>query len=447
MRKRWSSKWTFILATTGAAVGLGNIWKFPYITGMNGGGAFVLVYLICVLLVGLPLLIAELVLGRHGRQNPVAALRSIALESGRSPHWSVLGALCTFSGFLILSYYSMIAGWALDYVFQTALGNLRHVDAGYISAHFSALISNPYRLVFWHSIIIIITVYIVMSGIRKGLERYILYLFPGMLFILILLVIFAAVATDSFMKSLVFLFQPNFQDLTANAILIALGHAFFTLSLALGTIITYGAYLPRDVSIPQASVAVAGADTLIALMAGMAIFPIVFAYGLEPNAGPGLLFQTLPISFSNMSYGTLFATLFFIMVVFAALATTISILEPTVSWLIQKFKLSRTRATITAGTIVWLLGFLSIFSFNIWAGYTLFNKNIFEIIDYLSANILLPLGGLLIAIFVGWFVKKELVLHELDIEKKIYYRIFHVTLAYIAPIAIVFIFLNVIGII
>lgn len=447
MRKRWSSKWTFILATTGAAVGLGNIWKFPYVAGVNGGGAFVLIYLLCVLIVGLPLLIAELILGRHGRQNPVAALRSIALESGRSPHWNLLGALCTFSGFLILSYYSMIAGWALDYVVQTALGNLRHADASYISAHFSALVSNPYRLIFWHSIIIIITVYIVMSGIRDGLERYILYLFPSMLFILVLLVIFAAVATDTFIDSLVFLFRPNFNELTGHSILIALGHAFFTLSLALGTIITYGAYLPRDVSIPQASVAVAGADTMIALMAGMAIFPIVFAYGLEPGAGPGLLFQTLPISFSHIPYGTFFATLFFIMVVFAALATTISILEPTVSWMIEKFKLSRRHATITAGIIVWLLGLLSIFSFNIWSEYKLFDNNIFEIIDYLSANILLPLGGLLIAIFTGWFVKKELVLYELDIEKNIYYRLFHYALAYIVPIAIMLIFLSMIGII
>ncbi|MEE9452359.1 MAG: sodium-dependent transporter [Gammaproteobacteria bacterium] len=447
MRKRWSSKWTFILATTGAAVGLGNIWKFPYIAGVNGGGAFVLIYLICVLAIGIPLLVAELILGRSGRQNPISTIQSIAQSTGHSRKWGLIGGLCILTGFIILSYYSMIAGWAFDYVVQSVRGSFHQLNAEQANEHFNTLISDPLRLIFWHTLIMASTVFIVASGVRRGLERYILYLFPAMIFILLLLVIYALVATDFFIESLIFLFQPDFSEVNSNTVLVALGQAFFTLSLALGTIIAYGAYLPRDVSIPEGAFTVAFADTTVALLAGMAIFPIVFAHDLTPSAGPGLLFQSLPIAFGDMPYGNIFSALFFFMIVLAALATTISLLEPTVSWLIEKFKLTRRHAAVVAGSAVWLLGFLSIFSFNLWSGYQLFGLSIFGVIDYITSNIMLPLGGLLIAVFVGWFMKKQFIQRELNSEKGLSYYLLRFLLAFICPIAIIAVFLNAVGII
>lgn len=442
----WSSQYAFILAASGAAVGLGNIWKFPYIAGQNGGGAFVIVYLICIAILGIPILTAEVMIGRRGRQNPAGAMQYVAQESSRSKHWQWVGLLTILCGFLILSYYTVIAGWALDYVYQSMAGHFNNASPQQIDFLFNDLISSPGRLLFWDSLIVISTITVVAGGVKKGLERAVLYLFPAMI-VLLLALVFYSVGTGYFGQGLEFLFKPNFSLLTPKSMLIALGHAFFTLSLAAGSIMVYGAYLPKNASVTKAALAVAAADTFIALIAGLAIFPIVFANGLEPGAGPGLIFKTLPIAFGQMPYGSFFATLFFVMLVFAAFTSAISLLEPTVAWLMEKFSMRRVAATMSSGFVLWLIGFGTIFSFNIGADYKLFGMNFFECLDYLTANIMMPLGGLLIAIFTGWYMKRENKLNELNISDRILFKTWRFTLKFISPIAVIFVFLNVVGII
>jgi len=440
---QWTSEWGFILATTGAAVGLGNIWKFPYIAGENGGGAFVIIYLVCILLIGIPLLIAEVMLGRRGRQNPAGTMRRLALESNRSPLWQVAGIMGVIASFLILSYYSVIAGWALDYVYQSVAGHFEQANPQEIKQLFQDLVSSPSRLIYWHSLIMIATVGVVIFGVEKGLERCARYMFPTMLILLLIITVYS-MGTGYFGHGFSFLFHPNFHDISARGILVALGHAFFTLSLATGSIMMYGAYLPKKVSIIKASLFVAAADTLIALIAGLAIFPIVFANGLEPGEGPGLIFKTLPIAFGKMPYGQIFGTFFFIMLVFAAFTSAISLLEPSTAWLIERAKISRRKATVIVGFLIWLLGFGSIYSFNIWSDKKLFGLNFFTFIDYLTANIMLPLGGLLIALFAAWLFKREYVFDELNIAKGFLYRSWQIALGVITPVAILAIFFYVI---
>lgn len=442
----WSSRWVFILAATGAAVGLGNIWKFPYIAGENGGGAFVMVYLICITLIGLPLMITEIMIGRLGRQNPANSMRTVAIEAGASKVWWAIGAMSILAGFLILTYYSVIAGWAVDYVWQSAAGHFTGKSAADIDNLFTQLMASPWRLLFWHTVVMGSTIAVIAFGIEKGIEKAVVYLFPSMVILLCVIAVYSY-TTGYFGHGVSFLFHPNFAALTPNSVLIALGHAFFTLSLATGSIMMYGAYLPHDASIPKAGFYIALADTLIALLAGLAIFPIVFANNLEPGAGPGLIFKTLPIAFGQMPYGSLFATLFFIMLVFAAFTSAISLLEPTVAWSIERLGMSRRKAAIIIGSIIWLVGIGTVLSFNKTANITIFGLNFFEALDYLTANIMLPLGGLFIALFAAWQIKKVTSLDELQFANGWYYKSWRFLLGVISPIAIVIVFLNAIGVI
>lgn len=446
MHGEWSSKWAFIIAATGAAVGLGNIWKFPYIAGKNGGGAFVLVYLLCVVFLGLPILMAEIMLGRRGRQNPANSLSTLATESQRSKQWRWMGFVCILAGFFILSYYSVIAGWALDYVFQAVKGNFAHASPERIQFLFTQLTSSPWQLILWDTIILAATVAVVGAGVKAGIERSVRFMLPTMLVLLLIMVVYS-ISTGYFGHGVTFLFHPNFAALKPSSILIALGHAFFTLSLATGSIMMYGAYLPQNASIPRAALIIAGADTFIALLAGLAIFPIVFANQLEPTAGPGLIFQTLPIAFGKMPYGYLLAILFFIMLVFAAFTSAISLLEPSVAWLMENFHLSRKKSAIATGIGVWILSLGTVFSFNIWRNVTFAGLTFFDGMDYLTSNIMLPLGGLMIAIFVAWQMKKDAASQELNLQKNFVYRGWHFSLRYVSPIAISVVFLNIVGII
>lgn len=442
----WSSRWAFILAATGAAVGLGNIWKFPYIAGENGGGAFVFVYLICIILLGVPIMTAEIMLGRHGRQNPANSMKSVALDSKCSPQWLWVGALGIIASFLILSYYSVIAGWALDYVFQALLGHFNQATPEQIGHLFDKLIGNPWKLIFWQTLIVASTTGVVVCGVEKGLERSVRVMFPSMLVLLFIIILYS-LDTGFFGHGLSFLFKFNFKALTPNSILIALGHAFFTLSLATGSIMMYGAYVPKNTSVPQAALLIAIADTLIALIAGLAIFPIVFANNLQPGAGPGLIFKTLPIAFGHMPYGQFIGVLFFIMLVFAAFTSAISLLEPSVAWLVERMNLSRPQASGLAGFGIWFLGLGTVFSFNIASNIKLFGLNFFELLDYLTANIMLPLGGLFIALFTGWRLNKALSRAEFNPQSNTIYKLWHFILAYISPVMIIIAFLNFIGVI
>jgi NSS family neurotransmitter:Na+ symporter len=442
----WSSRLAFILAATGSAVGLGNIWKFPYITGENGGGAFVLIYLLCIAVIGIPIMMAEILLGRRGRRSPINTMRHLAEDEGVSRHWRLLGWAGVVSGFIILSYYSVVAGWALAYVFRTGAGTFSGVTADGVGNIFSSLVSDPERLLAWHTIFMAITMVVVSRGVRSGLEKAVRYLMPALLILLLVLVGYA-MNTGYFQQGLDFLFKADFSKLSADAVLIALGHAFFTLSLGMGAIMVYGSYLPKNTSIARTTITIAGMDTLVALLAGMAIFPIVFANGLEPGSGPGLIFQTLPLAFGHMPGGTFFGTLFFILLVFAAWTSAISLIEPVVAWLVENRNMSRVYAAMLTGMVTWLLGVGTVLSFNLWSGeeYQLFGKTLFDLFDYLTANIMLPMGGMLIAIFCAWVMSRQSTLDELGMGDKMGFRLWLFLVSFVAPVAVLVVMLDATG--
>lgn len=440
----WSSRFTFILAATGSAVGLGNIWKFPYITGENGGGAFVLVYLLCVLAIGIPIMIAEIMMGRRGRQSPINTMQFLAEEASADKRWHFLGWMGVLAGFLILSYYSVIAGWALSYVLKAFLGSFSGGDSEHIKSLFDQFIASPWQLIFWHTVFMVATMVIVARGVSGGLEKAVRFLMPA-LFVILLLLVGYAMTTGFYEQGLEFMFDPDFSKIDGDAILTAMGHAFFTLSLGMGAIMVYGSYLPKHVSVAQTALYIAGADTIVALLAGMAIFPIVFANGLEPGSGPGLIFQTLPIAFGNMTAGWLFGVMFFVLLVFAALSSSISLIEPAVAWLVENKDMSRRTASIWSGIVTWLVGVAVAFSFNIWSEITVFDKSVFDLLDYLTANLMLPIGGFCIAVFSGWVMKKEHSQEELELFG-LTYDLWHYLVKFIAPAAVFIVFLHVLGV-
>ncbi len=443
---QWSSRWVFILAATGSAVGLGNIWKFPYIAGENGGGAFVLLYLVCIACIGIPIMMAEILLGRRGRQSPINTMATLAREAKHSPHWKYLGWSGVLAGFLILSYYSVIAGWALSYVFRTAAGSFDGASADEVSTIFNNLLASPESLMAWHTIFMVMTMVVVARGVRHGLEKAIRLLMPT-LFMLLLIMVGYALNTGAFGEGLSFLFNVDFSKLNSDSVLIAMGHAFFTLSLGMGAIMIYGSYVPEKASIAGTTFYIAGADTLVALVAGMAIFPIVFANGLEPGAGPGLIFVTLPIAFGQMPGGLFFGTLFFVLIVFAAWSSAISLIEPAITWLVENKGMKRSTASIGAGILTWFVGLGTVFSFNLWSDLKLFDKTFFDLLDYLTANIMLPLGGLFIAIFAGWIMSKRATQEELHMGDSAPYMLWRFLVRYVTPLAVTVVFLNAIGVI
>ena len=444
---QWTNRTVFILAATGSAVGLGNIWKFPYIAGENGGGTFVLVYLLCIAFIGLPIMLAEIMLGRRGKQSPINTMIALAKDEKRNPNWMWLGWMGVVAGFLILSYYSVIAGWAMSYIFRTGGGLFVGVTADGANRIFTDLVSDPERLLAWHTIFMVMTMVIVARGVKNGLEKAVTFLMPLLFGLLLLLVIYAT-TTGHFMDGIRFLFTPGSID--GKGILIAMGHAFFTLSLGMGAIMVYGSYLSEDYSIVHASIWIAIADTVVALMAGMAIFPIVFANGLEPGAGPGLIFQTLPIAFGQMQGGTLLGVLFFTLLLFAAWTSAISLIEPAVAYLVENKGLSRIYASVWIGGLTWSVGLGTVFSFNIWQDKTLSipflfeNLTFFDTLDYLTANIMLPLGGLFIAIFAVWVMREESSRAELATYPKMY-SVWRFLVRYITPVAVIVVFLKAVG--
>ncbi|MDD2722799.1 MAG: sodium-dependent transporter [Methylovulum sp.] len=441
----WSSHFAFILAATGSAVGLGNIWKFPYITGENGGGAFVLVYLLCVALVGLPIMMAETLMGRRGRHNPVTTMEALTAEAKADEHWHYLGWMGIIAGMLILSYYSVIAGWATAYVFKAFSGSFFDADAHAIKQLFADFIASPIQLIFWHTAFMLATMSIVKRGISHGLEKSLRFLMPC-LFVLLILLVGYAMTTPGYFQGLHFLFNADFSKLSGNSILTALGQAFFSLGIGMGAVMVYGAYLPKKISITETVVIVSIADTVVALLAGIIIFPIVFTNGLEPNSGPGLIFETLPIAFGSMIGGWLFGILFFVMLVVAALSSSVALIEPTVTWLIETRGFSREKACLWSGLVTWLVGFASIFSFNSWSEFKVFGLTLFELLDYATANLMLPIGGFAIAIFAGWVMVRDHSEQELDLPNPQSYQIWELLIKYLAPAAVFFVFLDVVGV-
>ncbi len=441
---QWSSRLAFILAATGSAVGLGNIWRFPYVAGESGGGAFVIIYLGCILLIGLPVMMSEVLIGRRGRRNPVRTMAVLGEEEGSTRFWGLVGGMGVVAGFLILSFYSVIAGWSLAYVVESASGAFTGADSAAVQAVFGGLTDSVSRLGIWHTLFMVLTVVVVARGVQKGLERAVRVLVPALLVLLFVLLGYA-ITSGGFAEGAAYLFRPDFSEVTGGVVLMALGQAFFTLSLGMAAIMAYGAYLPEDTSIGSTSITVVVADTSIALLAGLVIFPIVFANGLAPDQGPGLIFLTLPLAFGDMAGGQFFATLFFVLLSFAAWTSAISMIEPAVAWMVERFDVTRAAAASVVGVIIWLLGFLTVMSFNVLSGATFGAGTIFDNIDHLTSNIMLPLGGLLIVVFAGWVMSENSTANELDLATPARYRLWRFLARYVAPVALVAVFLNAIG--
>jgi NSS family neurotransmitter:Na+ symporter len=446
VHEQWSSRRAFLLAAIGSAVGLGNVWRFPYITGVNGGGAFVIIYCVCIVVIAIPLLMAEIAIGRRGGQSPIRTMQNLTAENNRGRFWHGLGWISVITPTVGLMYYSVVAGWTLDYAVSAMTGAFSGYDAERSSQGFAALTGNPVRMMFWQGAFILLTIYIVAGGVRKGLEKAVTYLMPGLALILVLLVVYAAV-TAEFSRALRFMFEPDFSKVTSSTILMAVGQAFFSVNVGVGALITYGAYIPRQVSIPKVSGLIALADTGVALMMGLIIFPLVFSYGLQAGEGPGLVFVTLPIAFGQMPLGVVFGALFFILMSIAALSSSIGMLEPVVSRLEELKGFKRVPATIITGICIWLFGLGALFSFNLLAGFTpldhipLFEgKRIFDLMDFVTANVLIPTGGLLIALFAGWMMTRESIRAELGLKKATAFFVWRTLVRFVAPFAILAIF-------
>lgn len=440
----WSSRIAFIMAATGAAVGLGNIWKFPYVTGLNGGGAFVVVYLLCVLGIGLPIMMAEVMLGRRGRRSPITSMRLLSEEETGGVFWKLVGWSGVLTGMLILSYYSVIGGWTIEYAFNTLRGTFAGQDAAGVGAVFSAMTANPWAMLGTHTLFMVLTVLVVARGVEQGLERALRFMMPA-LFILLLVMVGYAMTTGYFWDAVEFLFRPDFSQLDGNAILMAVGQAMFSLSIGMGALMAYGAYLPSDASIGGTCLSVALTDTVVALLAGLMLFPIVFGNGLNPAEGPGLLFHTLPLAFAQMPGGRVFGTLFFLLLIFAAWTSSIGLIEPAVARLVERRGLSRNAAAWTMGGIIWLLGFCTIFSFNLWSGIQIFGRSVFSAIDFFASNIMLPFNSLLIAVFAGWVMCKASSVEELELGTGNRYSAWRFSLRFVAPIGMVLIALHALG--
>ncbi|MCR9160915.1 MAG: sodium-dependent transporter [Nannocystaceae bacterium] len=413
-RGSFGTRFGFLMAAAGSAVGLGNIWKFPYITGEYGGGAFVLVYLACIVIVGLPLMYAELIIGRRGGSDVFGALRNLTAKSG-SPAGaavsSVAGIMAVLSGLFILSFYSVVAGWAVHFL-GVSVGAIPAAPGG-AGPTFTALFESFEWSATWHTVFMIITVVVVSGGINGGIEKICSRLMPGLIGILLLMLVYVGV-TGGLGDSLEFLFAPNFHKLSMEAVVEALGHAFFTLSLGMGAMVTYGSYLKSDRGIVRDGVTIALIDTGVALLAGTVIFAVVFAGGKEAGAGPGLVFVTLPDLFDSMPGGTVIAIAFFVLLIFAALSSAISLLEVVVSFLVDRFGVSRKAAAAGLGVAIWGLGLLSANSsltFGIPGALSGFlgegDKAMLDILDNLTTRVMLPLGGVLIAVTAGWLITKE----------------------------------------
>ena len=438
--KIWQGNWTFILAAAGSAVGLGNIWKFPYMVGTNGGSAFVLVYLLCILLIGLPVMMAETYLGRYGRKSPINSIKKLAIDFNLSPHWKILGWLGALAGLMILSYYSVFAGIAGAYIFNFMPAN--EIDpVKYSIDYFNQFVNSPLKMIFWHTLFIVITCLIVGKGVVEGIGKTINFLMPTLFFLIILLCIYSSFTGD-FLRAFYFLFDADFSKISSSVIIAAMGQAFFTLSIGMGAIMAYGAYMPEDQPIGRTIPIIIILDTSVALIAGLTIFPIVFSNPvLSVSSGPGLLFETLPVAFSSLPYGGMFASIFFILISIAAISSSVSLIEPFTAWVEEQKILSRKLGVLILGLLAWLLGLGSIFSFNIWKEVTFFGFDFLSLMDLLTNNIMLPLGGLTICMLVGWVLDKEQIRKDIKLNSSLY-NFFIICLRYIAPISIGTIFLS-----
>ncbi|MBT6210234.1 MAG: sodium-dependent transporter [Woeseia sp.] len=446
----WSSRLTFLMAAIGCAVGLGNIWRFPYSVGVSGGGAFVIIYLGAIFLLALPVLMAELMIGRRGAAGPPAAIATVAVESGRSPLWRWMGIIFGGAGAILsLSFYAVVGAWTIAYVFKMASGQLQQVSASQATDIFNLLNAEPITLLLWFTAFLALTVFISTRGLHAGVEKAVKFMMPTLFVMLIIMVIYSASVGD-FARALSFLFTPDFSKIDATAVMAAFGQAFFTVSVGITNMMAYGAYIEKSTNLPRAAVIIVSADTVVALLAGLAIFPIIFMHGLEPGSGPGLVFMTLPFAFGQIPGGLVFGTVFFVLLFFAALTSSIAMLEAPVSWLRDATTLSRKAAAILAGSVSFFLGILAALSFNVLSAthplgaISLFEgKTFFSLFDYLVTNIMMPVGGILIAIFAGWIVKTKYSRDEMfEGKDSIAHRAWLFLVRFLAPVLLTYVLVD-----
>lgn len=442
-RENFSSSFGLLAAAVGSAVGLGNIWRFPYITGVYGGGAFLVVYLGIVAIIGLPLMIGEFVIGREGRKDAIGSFK--ALAPGKP--WFASGVLGVLAAFFILSFYGVVAGWTLEYIVKAATNSFVGQSGEQITNMFVNFISDPIRPIIWQVVFMAITGLIVSTGVQEGIEKFAKVMVPMLLLIIIILDI-QALRLPGGMAGIDFLFKPDFTKLTKEGVLAALGHAFFSLSLGMGIMITYGSYIDKKENLGKMAINISIADTLIALLAGVAIFPAVFAFGVEPTSGAGLVFMALPNVFPQMPGGYIFGVLFFTLLAVAALTSTISLLEVVVAYLVDTHKVERKKAAILSAVVITLIGMVASLSNGVLGHIKIFGDNIFDFIDHTTANYFLTFAALISVIFLAWNLDKRVVEKQLTNDgtvKANYMGIFFFLVKFVAPIGIVLVFLFQVG--
>jgi len=439
---KFATRWGFILAAMGSAVGLGNIWRFTFMAGENGGGAFIFFYFLFIIFLGIPCVIAMITIGRRGGHSPAGSTRALALAEGKSEKWKFLGWVAIIVGFLALTFFSVIAGWVLAYLPQSLMGTFVGITAEESVQLFDDIQASPLGMTFWHGIFMVLTMLIVARGVQNGLEKTVKVMMPALFIILLVLVLYGVLAGD-ISAALRFMFVPDFSRVNNDVVLLALGQAFFSLSVGGGGVMNYGSYLDKQASIPRSAFAIAGANVSVDMLAGLAIFPIVFAFAMEPASGPGLIFVTLPVALGQMPGGQIIGTLFLLLVLFAALSTSISMLESVVSRLVERPGASRKRMTLIAGGVAWFIGLGSVFSHNIWSDFTPLNfipmfegSTIFRIIDFFVVNNLILFSAFFITIFVGWEMSKEATREELGMGDSLGYKTWLFIMRFLAPMAI-----------
>ncbi len=437
--EHWSSRFAFLMASVGFAVGLGNIWRFPYQAGENGGAAFVLVYLACAIGIGVPILMAELLIGRKGQLSPPEAMEKVAVDEGRSSTWKWVGGMGLLAAFTIEVVYAVIVGWVLWYLYKAVTTGFAGVTAVVAADQFNAVLADPTGMGLWTLLGLLITGYIIYSGVQGGIEKAVTVLMPTLFALLIILAGYNVFA-GGMAEAISWLFTPDFSKIDGGVFLAALGQAFFSIGVAMGGMMTFGAYLPKDVSIPRSVAIIVFADTMVALVAGLVIFPAVFHHGLDPAAGAGLIFQTLPVAFAQMPGGNIFSVLFFLLLSVAGITSMVGLIESVVSWIEDHHGLPRHRGAILVTGSVAVLSVLSVLSYNVLSEYQLFGRDLNGLLDYFSNQVLLPLGGFFIAVFAGWRLSEATTGSELNFGNETLFKIWHFLIRYLVPPAVLIIF-------
>jgi len=438
--KQWSSRAGFLMASVGFAVGLGNIWRFPYVTGENGGSAFVLVYLLCAFVIGVPIVIAEIMIGRRGQAGTAGSIQEVAKKENQSPHWVWVGYMNQLAAFLIQVTYAVVCGWVLWYLFKAISTGFVGVDAGHADTEYVSMVSDTSGMLFWTILSLLLSGYILYAGVKDGIEKAVMVLMP-MLFVLLLLLVIFNVFAGGFGEAVVWLFAPDFSKINADVFLAALGQAFFSVGVGMAAMMTYGSYLPKETRIASSAIIIVIADTLVALLAGLVIFPAVFNSGLDPAAGGGLIFQTLPVAFAQMPGGYFFAVMFFLLLSVAGITSMVGLLESLIAWLERMRGFSRHKATLSVVGANIAFSIISVLGYTVLSGTQIFGKDLNGLIDYFSSQILLPMGGLFIAIFAGWFVHTLSSKNELDLHSDSAYRLWHFLIRWPVPVAVAIIFI------